>query len=106
MQSRRLVGLTLSVLWLISAYARGQDSSSLTGTVTDQSGAVIINADVIVMASERGLKRSTITNSTGEYLVSGLPPGSYDLTIRAPGFGSYQAKNLILRVAQKARANV
>src|SRR5262252_504416 len=83
----------------------GQDTASLTGTVTDPTGAVITDAQVIVENPTNGVHRVTETNTTGEYLVDGLPPASYDLVISAAGFASYHANNIVLRVAQKARAN-
>ena len=43
--------------------------------------------------------------AVGDYLISAVPPGSYNLTISAPGFKKYEAPGIILRVAQKARAD-
>ena len=83
----------------------GQDTASLTGTVTDVTGAVIPDAQVVAENTAHGIHRSTITNSTGEYLVDGLPPTSYDLAISATGFKTYQNK-IVLRIAQKVRVNV
>ena len=82
-----------------------QDTASITGSVTDQTGAAIPKAQVIVSNSEHGIKRTTVTNAEGSYLVSALPPGSYDLTITAGGFKKYLASGVILRVAEKARAD-
>jgi hypothetical protein len=48
----------------------------------------------------------TSTNTSGEFLVPGLPPGLYNLLISAPAFKKYQAKEIVLRVAQSARVNV
>ena len=95
----------LSIVLAFSIRLLGQDIASLTGTVTDVTGAVIRDAQVSVKNPTNGVDRSTTTNSTGEYLVDGLPPTSYDLTISVVGFKSYQAK-IVLRVGQKVRANV
>jgi Carboxypeptidase regulatory-like domain len=97
---------TLISVLLISAAAVAQDTASLTGTVRDPSGAALPGAQVTVASPERGINRSTATNSDGDYSVAALPPGSYDVTITAPGFKKYEAKGVILRVAQKARNDV
>ena len=90
----------------VSAVLLAQDTASITGTVTDPTGAAVPNAQVVVSSPEHGIKRTTTTNGTGDYLVSAVPPGSYNLTVAAPGFKKYQAAGVILRVAQKARADV
>jgi hypothetical protein len=100
----RSLGILLFVTAL-STYVFSQDTASLTGTVTDPAGAVITDAHVIVENPTNGLHRLTETNTTGEYLVDGLPPASYDLVISAAGFEGYHANRIVLRVAQKVRAN-
>ena len=82
-----------------------QDTASITGTVTDPSGAAIPNAQVTISNPEHGIKRATATNGDGAYLVSAVPPGSYNLSITSKGFKKYEATGIILRVAQKARAD-
>jgi hypothetical protein len=83
-----------------------QDTSSITGTVTDSSGAAIAGAQVTIASPERGLHRIVPTNETGEYLFAALPIGAYNLTVSAPGFKTYEAAGLVLQVAQKARVDV
>src|ERR1700688_259064 len=82
-----------------------QDTASITGTVTDPSGAAIPNAQVSIQSQEHGITRTTTTNGDGNYLISAVPPGSYQLTIAVKGFKKYEAPGVILRVAQKARAD-
>jgi hypothetical protein len=90
---------------MVSGLALAQETGQITGTVRDSSGASIVNAHVTVSSPERGITRETQTNAGGEYLASSLPPGSYDLTIGATGFKNYVAKGIVLRVAQKVRAD-
>ncbi len=89
----------------VTAIALSQDTGQITGTVRDSSGANLPNAQVTVTNAATGDKRTTTTNSSGEYLAAGLTPGTYDLEVTAPGFKAYVAKGIILRVAQKARAD-
>ena len=94
---------------LVSLYAsvalRAQDTSSITGTVRDSSGAVIPGAAVAVSNPAQNLTRSTTTNAAGDYLVAGLTAGAYNLTISVAGFKQYRATGIVLRAAQKARAD-
>jgi hypothetical protein len=60
--------------------------SSLTGKVTDRTGAVIPGAAVSVTESATHAVRTITTNSTGHYLINGLVPGTYQVAAQAPGF--------------------
>src|SRR5208283_4755718 len=91
--------LTASVAW-------AQDTASITGTVTDPSGAAIPNAQIVLRNSEHGIHRAGATNSSGDFLFASLPIGSYDLIVTSEGFKRYEAKGVVLRVADKARVNV
>jgi hypothetical protein len=97
--------VALTVVCLPSAVL-AQDTASITGTVTDPSGADVANAQVTVSNPVKGVTHSVATNGSGDYLFAALPIGTYDLTVSAQGFKKYQAKGVILRVAQQARADV
>jgi carboxypeptidase family protein/TonB-dependent receptor-like protein len=98
----RIVGLTLTCC----AAAWAQDTASITGTITDSSGAAIAKAQVAIINPEHGIGRTTTSNSSGDFLFASLPIGSYDLTVTAQGFKKYEAKGVTLVIAQKARVNV
>ena len=93
-------------LTVLSSVALAQDTASLTGTVRDKSGAIIRDASVTVSNQASNVARDVKSNADGEYLAAALPPGTYDLTVTAPGFKKYQAKGVVLRVAQKSRVDV
>src|SRR6202030_4826298 len=82
-----------------------QDTGVITGTVRDNSGAVIQGADVQINGTAGGIQRATTTNSDGDYLAAGLPGGTYNLTITAKGFKTFKGQGIVLRVAQKARVD-
>ena len=71
---------------MLAAIALAQDTGQITGTIHDPSGAAIPNANVTVSSLEHGINRVTKTNGNGEYVVSGLPGGAYNLEVDAPGF--------------------
>ena len=79
-----LVFLTVNV-----GPALGQaDTGRITGTVTDSTGAVVVGAKVVVKASDTGTTRETTTNASGLYVVPGLKPDTYEITVSSAGFQS------------------
>lgn len=106
MRVRRVLLSTALLILTLSVAAWAQDTASITGTVSDASGAAVAGAKVTLTNSEHGINRTGTSNGSGDYLFASLPIGSYDLTISAEGFKKYEAKGIILRVADKARVNV
>jgi hypothetical protein len=106
MKSYRTLSRIVLLVLTFCAAAWAQDTASVTGTVTDPSGAAIANAQVTVKNAEHGINRSGTSNSSGDFLFASLPIGSYDLTVIAQGFKKYEAKGIVLNIAEKARVNV
>ena len=106
MKSRLLWFCLLVFAFFLPSALFAQDTASITGTVTDPSGAAVANAQVGLTSTEHGITRTTTTNGSGDYLFASLPIGSYDLVVSETGFRKYQAKGVILRVAEKTRVNV
>jgi hypothetical protein len=80
--------------------AHSQTVSGMTGVVTDQSGAAVPNAAVILKNTARGLKFSANTNAIGFYRFSEIPPGQgYEAVFTAPGFAPLEVTNIYLTVA-------
>jgi hypothetical protein len=101
MKIRLLCGIAFVMAVLSTPFVHAQDTASVTGTVRDASGASVANAEVTVSAADRGINQTTKTNSEGEYSVPALAPGSYDITVTAKGFKKYEAKGVVLRVAER-----
>src|SRR5438874_4000148 len=103
----RLAWLSIALFILVvSASLFAQDTASITGTVTDPSGAAVKGAQVRVSSPDRGIDHTVPTNDSGDYLVAGLPPGPVDVAGTAQGFKKFEAKGVILRVGQKARTDI
>jgi hypothetical protein len=87
---RKCILIAMSLL-LVSVYAfsQGGGNVAITGTVTDPSGAVIANAKVTVTQTGTAAKRTVPTNESGHFNVPSIPPGSYTVSVEAPGFKSY-----------------
>jgi hypothetical protein len=85
---RLLRACVLSVLIILAvAVARAQsDTSSISGTVTDSSGAIVPNARVTIHNQATSQERSVTTNTAGYYTVTNLAPGLYNVRTEARGF--------------------
>ena len=108
---RSLVGALLgavafAVLVLGMPQAHAQQSSEITGTVTDQTGAIVVNATVTVRAIATGAVRTTKTNGSGIFDFSGLDIGNYNLAVTAPGFSAYRKNGIVMNVADTLREDV
>lgn len=92
MWTRIVVGLTL-----LSAFAFSQTStSSISGIVTDSSGAVVPGASVTVTNEATGVAEQQTTTAAGLYSFPALPAGSYTITVESKGFKTARrAKNLL-----------
>src|SRR5579875_617063 len=84
-----------------SAQVNGQ----ITGLITDPSGAAVPSATVIVQNDQTGIVRKVTSNDSGVYLVPLLPPGSYTITVEAPGFQEVRRSGIQLAVAESALIN-
>ena len=78
----------------------------IQGTVTDPNGAVIPGAEVTITNPETGLTRTTQTDSEGGYLVSELPIGTYQVTVKKAGFHDLTVRNVKVEVSTTTRADV
>jgi hypothetical protein len=78
---------------------------TILGTVTDTSGAAILNAKVSALNVATGVERTTDTNSDGSYLVPELPIGTYKVTISLPGFQTSVTNGVIVDVAAQKRVD-
>ena len=81
-------------------------SASVTGVVTDPSGAVIVNAAVTARDLDRGSVYLTQTNEAGIYFYPRIPSGRYELKYEAQGFKTATRSDIALEVNQRARLNL
>ncbi|MGD0773970.1 MAG: TonB-dependent receptor, partial [Candidatus Solibacter sp.] len=97
--SQRLRSLALLVFACLPVVAQ-VDHASLSGTVTDSSGAVVQGAKVESVSAETGFRRQTTTGSGGTYQIPGLPIGAYTVTFSKEGFKPTEFKGVELAVGQ------
>src|SRR5262245_45110604 len=84
----------------------GQAFTSLSGSVTDSSGALAPNVAIAIEETSRGIGRSTHSDSAGRYNFSQIPPGTYRLTAKATSFADVVIDSLALLVNSPATVNV
>ncbi len=98
---------SLLTLLLACTVANAQVSSSaLNGTVRDSTGAVVPKAGVTVTSAATGFTRSVASSDAGQYALSDIAPGVYEITAEAPGFKKGVLSGVRLFVGQTATADI
>ena len=85
--------------------AFAQVTSSLIGTVRDQTGGAIAGAHVTALETNTNSSRSTTTDDLGEYRIDFLPVGNYELSVSAAGFKQFVRKGIILQLQVSAQVD-
>ncbi|HEY7211972.1 MAG TPA: TonB-dependent receptor [Bryobacteraceae bacterium] len=89
----------ITLVFAAHAWAQGGGNAAITGTVTDPTGAVVVGANVSVTQEMTQVKRTAVTNQSGQFNVPSLPPATYHVAVEAPGFKSF-AQDLTLLADQ------
>ena len=100
-----LLVFTLVICGSFFVHGQGTDLGTIRGTVTDSSGAVVVNASVTVLDVRTGATREIKTNSHGEYQMFGLPSGQYKVTIVAAGMATQDITGIVLNGSDVATAD-
>jgi hypothetical protein len=95
-----------AVLLSVCRLAFSQGFGTILGTVTDPSGALVVSAKVTAVESATGASREAITNTAGEFVIPGLRPTNYTLTVEASGFNKYTQSNIVLTADQSQTVNI
>ena len=99
---RSLLGI---VCFVLISVAFGQtDRGTITGSVSDPTGAVVASAPIQVKNTQTGTAYSGATSATGNYSFPQLPPGTYELTVNVTGFKKFVRQNIVVQVTQVVRA--
>ncbi len=97
--------LLLAALSLPAAWAQVV-TGTLTGTITDSTGATVPNATVIATDQATGVSQSTTTTGNGIYNFSYLAPATYRVTVEAQGFKRAVQENVVLNVSASQRVDL
>lgn len=98
--TRSLIPTVLAVLLVVLCIdtTQAQSAASLAGTIADENGAVVINADVQLLSMASGRSFTTKSDSGGKYELTGLPLGSYQASVRSKSFAMATRRITLRRV--------
>jgi hypothetical protein len=97
---RSLAVLAFAFIGASSLFAQ-ITAATISGTIKDDTGAVLPGADIVARNLETGTTRSAVSNGAGDFTLAGLPPGTYEVRVGLTGF-STAVRRLELAVAQQA----
>jgi len=103
---RRILPLVLLAVLTPLAVRAQSTTSSLTGTVTDSSGAALAGTDVTIVNTATGVQYHAKTDQQGLYRVTQLPPGAYSMKVESAGFAAQNFQSITLLVDQQGRQDV
>ncbi|WP_158750513.1 carboxypeptidase-like regulatory domain-containing protein [Acidobacterium sp. S8] len=97
----------IMIPFTVNSFIYAQDTNaSLSGTVTDSSGAIVPAANLSLTNLATGFQQNVVSNGSGEYTFRNLTPGKYTLSVNAQGFQSVVQTGIELAVNQVARTDV
>ncbi len=100
----RLICLSAFLLLGLAGSAVAQQIfGSIFGTITDSSGSAVVNANIVITDVNKGTTSTTVTNESGNYNKGQLIPGSYKISIEAPGFQKTVSNEIVVQVDQAAK---
>jgi Carboxypeptidase regulatory-like domain/TonB dependent receptor len=82
----------------VSAFGWAQATAQISGTVKDQTGAVLPGVEVTATQTDTGIRRAGVTNETGSFVLTNLAIGPYRLEASLPGFRTYTQTGIVLQV--------
>ncbi len=97
----------LTLLTIIPAAVHAQEArSTVSGTITDQSGATLTSAQVRITNIDTGVILSAVSNDVGQYHLLFVNPGTYRLSAEMPGFRTFIRENILLTLGEAATLDV
>src|SRR5689334_20032448 len=100
-----LVSLVLFLLCICGTVSAQKFTGTITGVITDSQGAVVGAANVTVTNQATGAARTATTDPSGVYTVPELEVGTYNVSIKAPNFKEFVAKDVELNTSSTATVN-
>ncbi len=94
----------ISLFTCVTVWA--QATAEISGSVKDQSSAVLPGVEITVTQTDTGISRTAVSNETGSYVVPNLAPGPYRLEAALPGFRTYVRTGIVLQVNTSPVINV
>jgi Carboxypeptidase regulatory-like domain/TonB dependent receptor len=93
-----ILALLVLLVAALGAFAQSLERGAVHGFVYDTSGSAIVGAKVSITNPSTGLKREVSTDADGGYTFEALNPGEFNLVVDAPGFATYNVKQIVVNV--------
>ena len=108
LQALALLGAGITTGGMVTTPAAAQDytSGAIGGTVNDDTGAAVGSATVTITSVSQGTTHTTATSANGSFLINGLPIGSYNVVVTAPGRPTWRSDGINLLASQTAQLTV
>lgn len=104
---KHLILSAFALVCMTATFAAAQESrATLTGRVTDPTGAVVPNAPITITNTDTGAKTIVRSNATGDYTAPFLAPGNYEVSVSMAGFKSFVHSGLVLQTEQAVTENI
>jgi Carboxypeptidase regulatory-like domain/TonB-dependent Receptor Plug Domain len=103
---RFTLGLALLILVFPTLAAAQQGSTELRGRVMDAQGGGVPGATVTIRNQESGMFRQVVSSADGSYFLSGVTPGTYELTTELSGFKRYSRRDLRLEIGKTTTLDI
>lgn len=94
------------ILGLGCAIAMAQANSTVTGIVTDPTGALVSGATIQLTDSATGITRTAVSDASGLYTIAGLNAATYDMKVTATGFATFVKKGVVVNISATFRNDV
>jgi hypothetical protein len=94
------------LLLVVGSVFAQSDRGTITGAIADPAGAAVPNASIVAKNTETGASYQATSTTTGNYTISQLPVGVYELSVSVPGFKKFVRTGITVMVAQTLRIDV
>src|SRR5437667_1225054 len=101
---RTIVAILAACFLTINFAIAQSNSSDITGRVLDPKGQAVVDADVTLTNDQTGNTRATKSESNGEFVFATVQPGTYSITVKAPGFKEFEQKGLSVSSSERVSA--
>src|SRR5204862_1942464 len=98
MKRIHIIFSTVLIILFSAVSIWAQATAQISGTVKDQTGAVLPGVEVTATQTDTGIARTTVTNETGSYVLPNLALGPYRLEAALPGFRTFAQTGIVLQV--------
>src|SRR5690349_22084547 len=107
MMLSRCIAAGVLALAILTQVATAQSTlGTITGLITDSSGAVVPSAVVVATNTATGAKAQTVTSSTGNYVIPNLQVGPYEVSVAITGFKAWTRSGINVKGGENVRLDV